>query len=219
MARDSAGNYSLPPGNPVQPGTTIETNWANTTMDDVAQALTDSLDRNGRGGMLAPFKFADGAVNAPGAAWTQEPTTGLYRPAAGELRVTVLGVDRFRWRSSAGGYPQVWNNTDSVWETVLTAQGDSVAVPAGTADGQTLRWDVDPAGDGSVPDKWALVDSFTIDDKGLVFGPVMAYGDDPDNPGTDIVLNNPLSQVVVLTQAQYDAITTPDANTTYLITA
>ena len=62
MARDTNGTYTLEFGSPsnVQPGTTIQSAWANGTLDDIADALTNSLDRQGRGGMLAPFKFANG---------------------------------------------------------------------------------------------------------------------------------------------------------------
>ena len=92
MSRDSSGNYTLPPDNPVVAGTVITDVWANTTMDDIAQALTDSLDRYGRGGMLAPFRFADGTIAAPGAAWALEPSTGFWREAIGLLDVSVLGI-------------------------------------------------------------------------------------------------------------------------------
>lgn len=78
MPRNSTGVYSLPLP-PVIAGEIIEAAWANSTMNDIGQALTDSLDRNGRGGMLAPFFFTDGTVSNPGAAWSNAPGTGLYR--------------------------------------------------------------------------------------------------------------------------------------------
>jgi hypothetical protein len=45
MARDSSGTYTLPVGNPVNEGEVIESAWANTTLEDVSDDLTDSLDR------------------------------------------------------------------------------------------------------------------------------------------------------------------------------
>ena len=68
MARDGNGTYSLPLAD-VQSGTVIASAWANTTMDDIAVALTDSLDRRGRGGMLASLRFTDGSYDDPGAGW------------------------------------------------------------------------------------------------------------------------------------------------------
>lgn len=46
MPRDINDIYTLPAGNPVIPGTVIETDWANSTLNDIAQALTDSLDKS-----------------------------------------------------------------------------------------------------------------------------------------------------------------------------
>lgn len=47
MARDGSGNYSLPAGNPVVTATTISSTTHNSTMSDVATALTNSLAKNG----------------------------------------------------------------------------------------------------------------------------------------------------------------------------
>src|SRR4051812_2762661 len=96
MARDINGNYTLPAGNPVQPDTEIQSaGWANPTLADIASALTDSLSRTGQGGMLAPFKNADGAISSPGDSWTNEPTSGWYRKALHEFWFAVQGVDVF----------------------------------------------------------------------------------------------------------------------------
>lgn len=79
MPRNSVGVYSLPAGNPVVTNTLITSSWANSTMADVAQSITDSLDRNGRGSMLAPFKNIDGTLPLPGITWGNEPSTGIWR--------------------------------------------------------------------------------------------------------------------------------------------
>lgn len=54
--------------------------------------MTDSLDRSGKGGMLAPFKVSDGTVSAPGFAFSSEPSTGFYRAGAGQLAASVGGT-------------------------------------------------------------------------------------------------------------------------------
>lgn len=95
MPRNSSGTYTLPAGNPVVPNTLIETTWANPTLADVASALTDSLDRFGRGGMLAPLRFPDGTVTAPSVAFSSETTLGMFRPTSGTLALAVAGVSRF----------------------------------------------------------------------------------------------------------------------------
>lgn len=49
MARNGAGVYSLPAViNPVVIGTTIDASWANTTLTDVANALTASIAADGQ---------------------------------------------------------------------------------------------------------------------------------------------------------------------------
>lgn len=48
MPRNGNGEYDLPAGNPVIPGTVIESEWANNTMNDLASALTDSLTADGQ---------------------------------------------------------------------------------------------------------------------------------------------------------------------------
>jgi hypothetical protein len=47
MPRNASSTYSLPAGNPVVPGTIIATTWANTTLTDIATALTQSLSTDG----------------------------------------------------------------------------------------------------------------------------------------------------------------------------
>lgn len=47
MARDGAGNYILPSGNPVVTGTAISSTTHNNTNSDIATALTNSLAKNG----------------------------------------------------------------------------------------------------------------------------------------------------------------------------
>ena len=48
MARNGAGTYNLPIGNPVTTGTTISSTWANNTLSDIATALTGSVSSDGQ---------------------------------------------------------------------------------------------------------------------------------------------------------------------------
>ena len=93
MPRNGSGVYTLPAGNPVVPGTTIDSGWANDTLEDVANELTNSLSRTGAAGMLAPFRIADGNVTAPGLAFLNETNSGLYRSGSGSLWMSILGVN------------------------------------------------------------------------------------------------------------------------------
>jgi hypothetical protein len=48
MSRNGTGTYNLPAGNPVVTNTTISSTWANTTLADIATALTGSLAADGQ---------------------------------------------------------------------------------------------------------------------------------------------------------------------------
>lgn len=124
MPRDSNGTYTLPSGNPVVTGTVIAAGWANPTMGDVANEMTNSLDRQGRGGMLAPFKFLDGTAGSPGMTWTSEPTMGFFRAGASDMEATVAGVPRQRW---VGTGTDVWdpaaNAGAGAWFSLVNASG------------------------------------------------------------------------------------------------
>jgi len=69
MSRNSGGTYTLPLS-AVVAGNAIEASWANTTLDDIATELTDSLSRSGKGGLSASIASdvgATGTFNPEGA--------------------------------------------------------------------------------------------------------------------------------------------------------
>lgn len=108
MSRAANGIYTLPNTvNPVVPGTTIEANWANTTLEDLATGVTDSLDRNGRGSMNAALKLANGTVAAPGLTFAAETTLGFYRISAEVMGITVAGVEVGRFTATGLSLPSV----------------------------------------------------------------------------------------------------------------
>lgn len=48
MSRNGSGVYSLPAGNPVVTQTSISSTWANSTLSDIANALTQSVAADGQ---------------------------------------------------------------------------------------------------------------------------------------------------------------------------
>lgn len=98
MPRDLSGNYVLPTGNPVVGGTIIESDWANPTMADIGNELGDSLSRTGKGGMLAPFRFASGSEGNPSQTFVIDTATGRYLASSQDMRDVVGGVDTVRYR-------------------------------------------------------------------------------------------------------------------------
>jgi hypothetical protein len=100
MPRNGSGTYSLPAGNPVVAGTTIEASWANTTLNDVATEMTGSLARSGSGGMTGPLRLDAGTAGVPALAWSTETTTGLYRAGTNDVRLAVATSDVMRWQAA-----------------------------------------------------------------------------------------------------------------------
>lgn len=129
MPRDASGNYTLPSGNPVVTGTTIDASWANDTMDDLKDEMSDSLSRSGNGGMLTAFENSDGTVSAPGITFTSETSSGIYRAGTNDVRVSIAGVDRAKFRADSSNPLQIWNG--STFTNILYA-GTSSATITGT---------------------------------------------------------------------------------------
>jgi hypothetical protein len=137
MPRDASGNFSLVAGNPVISGDVITSTWANSTMPDIADGLTNSLSRNGNGGMLVPLTFLDGTGGAPAIAFTNEPSLGTYRIGAGLMGFAAGGAAQVRvsdtnqsevfrdaiWKRTADE-PSVTAEIDT---TVGTATADAIA--------------------------------------------------------------------------------------------
>jgi hypothetical protein len=91
MPRDGGGFYQLPARNPVISGTIITPEWANPTMEDLKQEMSDSLSRSGKGGMLAALRLVSGSVALPAYSFTNEPATGRYREGPGQIVEAVDG--------------------------------------------------------------------------------------------------------------------------------
>lgn len=140
MPRDGGGTYTLPAGNPVIPGTIIETTWANPTMSDIGAALTDSLSRTGSGGMLVPFQNADGSVSLPGITWSNQQNMGFYRPNLDEMRVSVAAVDKARWTSDANDPMDIF--VGGMWVAVMNEGGDYT--PTGNWDWSNVNSYISP---------------------------------------------------------------------------
>jgi hypothetical protein len=183
MPRDGNGNWV--PLSPVVGGTAITSAWANGLMTSFGQDVTESLDRNGRGGMLTSFTLVDGNAANPGWAFVTEPNTGMRRSDPGEVVLGILGTGVMRWQPNTAA---IW--TGSAWETIITSgTPGQVGVSPGTTDGDTLEWDTSGSGNwvvsplkmvpvGGAADQtlrwddtgsvWAVTSALSIDAAGAV---------------------------------------------------
>jgi hypothetical protein len=126
MSRNSSGTYTLPAGHPVVGHTAISSAVENSTASDIANELTDSLSRSGKGGMTAPIRTSDGTVAAPAHSFTAETGTGWFRIAAGRLGAAILGVLRLEINASGVTVPDALAVTGD-----LTAGGDLLLTKTG----------------------------------------------------------------------------------------
>lgn len=90
MPRNANGQYFLP-SPPVKAGELIRAEWANLTTGDIGNAITESLDRGGLGGMKGPLKMTDGDPYTPGLTFVNEPDIGITRPRDGAMAFAFKG--------------------------------------------------------------------------------------------------------------------------------
>lgn len=154
MSRNSSGVYTLPAGNPVITGTVIASTWANPTMSDIANEITNSVDRAGRGSPLANLPMGGfkhtGVASATGAgqylAYGQtgasltsltvgDTTTGRTNLIAGQLNVGVGQV--------------ISTNATEVWSAAAQPfyLGTSGAQGLGFITNSLVRMSISSAGD------------------------------------------------------------------------
>ena len=96
MSRNGSGTYNLPAGNPVVSGTTITSSWANTTMQNIADGLTQSVASDGQTPMSGALNMGNNKVisvsdptNAQDAA-TKSYTDAAITTATSALSATYL---------------------------------------------------------------------------------------------------------------------------------
>jgi hypothetical protein len=100
MSRNGSGTYTLPAGNPVVTGTSIASTWANNTMTDLANALTDSVAADGQTTMTGNLKMgankitglADGTLTTDGVSKGQMDTAIATAGASKQSEITAVGI-------------------------------------------------------------------------------------------------------------------------------
>ena len=122
MSRNGSGTYVLPVGNPVVTGTTITSNWANTTFSDVATALTGSVAADGQTPMTGPLAMGNNKITgvANGTASTDVATVGqISNPniTGGSINGTPIG----NISPSTGKFTALEANAGAVFAGTCTA--------------------------------------------------------------------------------------------------
>ena len=144
MPRSGSGIYTLPPVYVAVPGTTVRSEQHNAPLEDLADAMTGSLPRNGAAPMTGNLNMNGRkivnllAATAPGDAprFDQVPTLGAYLSSVSQL---TFAADRISYATGAG----------TAGLAALTAFGRSLIAGANAAAGRTTLGFtiVDPARD------------------------------------------------------------------------
>lgn len=95
MARDSNGNYSLPPGYKATSGETILASQHNPPLEDLASAMTGSLPRDGSAPMGGPLRTVTGSAGSPAISPNGNPTVGIYFTSTGVAFAGTVSGARF----------------------------------------------------------------------------------------------------------------------------
>lgn len=135
IPRDSQGNFSLPPGTQVNTGDTILVSQHNPPFNDVAQALTNSLDRDGKGGMRADLQMGGYKISnvAPGVADTDVATVGQL--GAESVSVPIGGVIDWWGSTVPDGFLLCYGQ--AVSRTTYADLFAAIGTAAGSGDGST----------------------------------------------------------------------------------
>lgn len=133
MPRDNQGNYSPPNGTLVQTGDTILVSQHNPFVQDVSQAVTESLARDGRGGMRGPLNMNGYPIRnaGPGTEGTDVPNMSQLQnigvPIGGVIEwfADELPDDTWLWANGAAVSRSDYAALFSRWGTRFGA-GDGV---------------------------------------------------------------------------------------------
>lgn len=148
-SRNSAGTMSAVNG-PYISGTAINSAQVNARLSDIESELTNSLDRNGRGGMLAATRGIDGTVAAPAYSWTSETGTGLYRIGSNDIGFAVNQVKKLELTSSLFTVTPAASFSSTLAVTGTTTSTGIFRAPDGsvTAPGVSFTSEDDGSGTG-----------------------------------------------------------------------
>ena len=128
MSRNGSGTYILPVGNPVVTGTTISSNWANTTLSDISTALTGSIASDGQTPVTGNIQMGSNKITgmANGTALTDAATVAQAVPTGAILM----------WSGSIATIPTGWlicdgtNGTPDLRSRFVVGAGSTYAVNA-----------------------------------------------------------------------------------------
>jgi len=110
MSRNGSGTFNLVAGNPVVTGTTISSTWANSTLSDIANGLTQSVAADGQTPITGALQMGSNKITA-----LADGTVSTDAINLGQLTTAVAGFG-----------------------TIATQNANNVAITGGAIDGTTI---------------------------------------------------------------------------------
>ena len=140
MSRNGNGTYNLPAGNPVVTGTTISSTWANTTLTDIATALTNSVAADGQTPITGSLIGTSGTVTFGGVGQTRIPSgTTAQRSASPQDGMIRFNTDLQQYEGYRNGSWSIFGNGAGgtlFSDTVTATQGQTLFnLPTGYVQG------------------------------------------------------------------------------------
>lgn len=131
MSRNGSGVYSLPAGNPVVTGTSISSTWSNTTLSDIATALTGSVASDGQTPMTGNLD-----MNSQKIVLLSNGTVSTDAINLGQLTAALTNT------TVTGNLTVTGNGTFQGTGFVLISKGTTAERPVSPVEGQ-IRYNTD----------------------------------------------------------------------------
>lgn len=131
MSRNGSGTFNLTAGNPVVSGTTISSTWANNTLSDIANGLTQSVSADGQTPITGALQMNSNQINGLANGTSATDAINLSQLVAILVNPTVTGDLTVTGNGSFGGTGYV-----------LIAKGTTAQRPAVPIAGE-MRYNTD----------------------------------------------------------------------------
>jgi hypothetical protein len=147
LSRNGSGTYNLPAGNPVAGGTVIQSTWANSTLSDIGNEITNSIPRDGQAGPTASIPMGGFKLTNLGAGTLATDSTQLAQvqngavaqltSVAGTNAITAITAPSFAAYVDGQLFHLIPANTTTATGVTLAVNG-LAAIPIATAQTTTL---------------------------------------------------------------------------------